>query len=217
MKAPQVGELVARMTPLEFVSGKLTAAGQAQGAKTNSILKWTQESQRLGDIVRGSLLRNTLLQNYALPKKVFEPEFSKYDAGMQYGLHCDAGLFNPFAANALRTDLSVTLFLSAASDYDGGELRLKHNAGEARIKADIGDAVVYPSTFLHEVTRITRGCRLVAVTWIESHVRSHEARSVLYELSCIAADLSEDLHTRSDTKLQLSRTYNNLVRLFADT
>ncbi|MFX9722000.1 2OG-Fe(II) oxygenase, partial [Acinetobacter baumannii] len=84
--------------------------------------------------------------------------------------------------DTLRTDLSVTVFLSPAAGYDGGELVLDSPAGEQTIKLDAGAAVLYPSTFLHRDAPVTRGERRVAVTWVQSLVRSAEQRAILFDL-----------------------------------
>ena len=66
----------------------------------------------------------------------------------------------------MRSDLAVTIFLSDLTDYDGGELVLDTPLGMYSVKLPAGDVVVYPATTLHEVRPVTRGVRLVAVTWM---------------------------------------------------
>jgi PKHD-type hydroxylase len=72
------------------------------------------------------------------------------------------------------------------ADYDGGELVIEQG-GERTYKLPAGSAIVYPSTTLHRVERVTRGTRLVGITWIQSMVRSADDREILFDLSPPAA------------------------------
>jgi predicted 2-oxoglutarate/Fe(II)-dependent dioxygenase YbiX len=56
----------------------------------------------------------------------------------------------------IRTDLSVTLFLSEPVEYDGGELVVEDVYGSHEIKLAAGDLVLYPASSLHMVTPVTR-------------------------------------------------------------
>ena len=57
------------------------------------------------------------------------------------------------------------------------------NFGERRVKLAAGDAVLYPSSSVHYIDEVTRGERLVAVSWIQSLVREPERRALLHELN----------------------------------
>src|SRR5699024_7560319 len=54
--------------------------------------------------------------------------------------------------------LSMTLFLSEPDEYDGGELVIEDQFGAQQVKLPAGHMVLYPSTSLHQVTPVTRGC-----------------------------------------------------------
>ena len=75
------------------------------------------------------------------------------------------------APAGIRSDLSVTLFLSPPDAYDGGELVVEMALGEQPIKLDAGEAIVYPSSSMHHVAPVTRGVRYAAVTWVQSAYR----------------------------------------------
>jgi PKHD-type hydroxylase len=55
----------------------------------------------------------------------------------------------------IRTDLSVTLFVTKPEDYDGGELTVEDKYGVHEVKLPAGDMVLYPSTSLHHVKPVT--------------------------------------------------------------
>jgi PKHD-type hydroxylase len=85
----------------------------------------------------------------------------------------------------------MTLFLSDPGSYDGGALAIDHTHGTARVKLPAGHAVFYQSLQVHRVETITRGTRLAAVTWIESHVREPSDREVLYDLARLLNEVAD--------------------------
>ena len=71
----------------------------------------------------------------------------------RYGAHIDNAIMPMSGTNEmLRTDLSVTLFLSEPDEYEGGELTVETMYGAQEIKLNAGDMILYPSTSLHHVT-----------------------------------------------------------------
>ena len=95
--------------------------------------------------------------------------------GMAYGKHVDNALMGPKGGRE-RSDVSITVFISDIDEYDGGELVIHSPFGVQEVKLPSGSVVVYPSSSLHEVTEVTRGERLVAVTWAQ---RGHHVLSEL--------------------------------------
>ena len=64
---------------------------------------------------------NGLFLSAALPIWVFPPLFNRYEIGMDVGSHVDNAIRTHVASGQhIRTDISVTLFLSAPEEYDGG-------------------------------------------------------------------------------------------------
>ncbi|MCK5810263.1 MAG: Fe2+-dependent dioxygenase, partial [Cocleimonas sp.] len=72
-----------------------------------------------------------------------------------------------------------------------------------------------PSKSLHKVTPVTKGVRLVAVTWAQSLVKSNEQRELLYDLS-IARDKLIEKMPQSDETGRISRSYANLLRMWSE-
>ena len=114
-----------------------------------------------------------------------------------------------------RTDISITVFLNSPEDYVGGELVVKTEFGEQQVKLNAGDAILYPSSSLHHVNEVTQGERLVAVTWVQSMVRSTEQRTLLFEMSQMRDQLLKE-QPNSELTARLNRTYANLLRMWAD-
>jgi PKHD-type hydroxylase len=85
---------------------------------------------------------------------------------------------------------------------------------EVRLRAQAGSAIVYPSTTIHRVEEVTRGERLVALTFIESRIADGEQRELLYELNEVAAIAGEKMDV--DTYTRLQRVQQNLIRKWGD-
>ncbi|MCK5917072.1 MAG: Fe2+-dependent dioxygenase, partial [Cocleimonas sp.] len=87
--------------------------------------------------------------------------------------------------------------------------------GEHKVKLSAGSAVIYPSRSLHQVSPVTKGVRLVAVTWAQSLVKSNEQRELLYDLSIARDKLIEEM-PQSDETGRVSRAYANLLRMWSE-
>ena len=87
----------------------------------------------------------------------------------------------------LRSDLSCTVFVNDPSTYEGGELSIEIGNLAIPFKGAAGEAIVYPSTTLHEVVPVRSGQRLVSITFIESYIADEHQRTQVYELNEIAA------------------------------
>ena len=83
------------------------------------------------------------------------------------------------------------------------------------MKLEAGSAVIYPSTSLHRVAKVTKGERLVVVGWVRSMVRSAEQREVLFDLDQMIAGMREDQAQRAVLGLLL-KTKANLMRMWVE-
>jgi PKHD-type hydroxylase len=198
---------------LPHVDGRSTAGWAAREVKHNLQLDTSDTAVRaLQTDLHQRLAAHPLLRLYARPQRITLPLFNRYDVGMRYGRHVDDALMGE---PPLRTDLAYTVFLSAPTDYDGGELVLEGSAGETPIKLNAGAAVIYPAGALHRVNEVTRGERLAAVGWIQSQVRDATQRDVLFDLDRTRRDLFER-EGDSDRFAVLSRCSGALMRMWAE-
>ena len=198
-----------------FVDGKLSAGQEAVRVKNNTELQAQDALMTpLNNLVMGKLVRHPVYQSAALPAGIAAPFYARYTEGMRYGNHVDDPVMGP-ANQRYRSDISITVFLNAPQDYDGGELVIVSNFGEQSVKLNAGDAVMYPSSSTHRVNEVTRGERLVAVTWCQSMVRDAAQRELLYNLSLARDALIADDAT-GDTTQRVSNAYTNLVRMWAE-
>ncbi|MCC3417796.1 MAG: Fe2+-dependent dioxygenase [Microcoleus sp. PH2017_01_SCD_O_A] len=214
LSSEELGLIVDRLKNAEFVDGKLTAGWYAQQVKNNAQLKNdAAPTQELRNLVNQALKRNSLFQIAARPKAIRPIMFSRYQGGMYYGTHIDNAIMGD--EKLMRSDLSLTLFLSHPATYTGGELVIESTQGEQAFKLDAGSMVVYPTTTLHRVEPITEGERLAAVTWVQSLVRDAHNREILFDLDTVRDTLFQKSGKTAEFDL-LSKSIANLLRKWAD-
>lgn len=198
-----------------FVDGKLSAGNAAARVKNNQeVARDATELDNLNDIVMNSLVQHPVYRAAALPLRVAAPYYARYTPGMTYGEHVDDPIMG-VDGMPYRCDVAITLFLSNTNDYDGGELAVHTPFGMQLVKLPAGDAIMYPASSLHQVTPVTRGERLVAVTWLQSAVRDPAQRELLYELHLAREQLMRAAPDAVETA-QVNRSYVNLVRMWSD-
>jgi PKHD-type hydroxylase len=198
-----------------FVDGKLSAGTAASRVKQNEELQMDNtQLEQLNNIVMGCLVKHPTFQSAALPVKIAAPFYARYQPGMTYGDHVDDAIMGP-PQGRYRSDVSTTVFLNSPDDYDGGELVIRTSFGEQQIKLQAGQAVVYPSSSLHHVAEVTRGERLVAVTWAQSMVRDPAQRELLFGLNQARESLLQKHPDEAETR-QVDITYSNLFRMWAE-
>ncbi len=202
-----------------WIDGRRSAGEQAVQHKNNQQLAQDSASAAtLRALVLAALQRDALLLSAALPRKIFNPLFNRYGGDANhYGAHVDGAVLHSRASGEwVRSDLSCTLFLSEPHEYDGGELLLHDSFCPQRLKLPAGDAVLSPSTRVHEVLPVTRGVRIASFFWIESMVRSDEQRRLLFDMDMALLALRQR-HGDSAETTRLTGTYHNLLRMWAST
>jgi PKHD-type hydroxylase len=150
--------------------------------------------------------------DFAMPKQVGPPLLCRYLPGMKYGSHADSA-FVHVGNQRLRSDLSCTVFISDPAAYEGGELSLILGNQTLNFKGAPGEAIVYPSTTLHEVTPVRSGQRLVGITFIESLVADQHQRMQIYNLNEVAALEGETMQWENRVRLQI--VCQNLMRMWS--
>ena len=202
-----------------WVDGRTSAGGQAVAQKANRQLAQDSDAAaKLQALVLAAVRRDPVFFSAALPRRIFNPLFNRYDPeAPRYGPHVDGAVLHSRATQEwVRTDISCTVFLADPGEYDGGELTVQDTFGNRRVKLPAGDAVLYPGTSVHEVTPVTRGARLASFFWIESMVRSDERRRLLFDLDMNLVKLRER-HGETAEATALTGIYHNLLRQWAST
>ena len=200
--------------------GRSTAGAQSALVKNNEQLPPDSETaRRLGHRIVSALTANPRFISAAVPLQIFPPLFNRYAAadGHHFGIHVDNAVRGDrLTGLRIRTDLSVTLFLSEPEEYDGGELVIEDLYGSHEIKLAAGDLVLYPATSLHMVTPVTRGTRVASFFWLQSMIRDAHARSMIFDLDTAIQALVERLGRDDPETVKLTGIYHNLIRHWAE-
>jgi len=215
----QVKKIRSYLDSADWIDGAESAGAQANSVKNNQQLSVDSElSRQLSDTVLDGLARHATFVSAALPQKIYPPMFNRYGVGETYGLHVDNAVrIVPGTATRVRTDLSATLFFSDPEEYEGGELRIEDKFGAHHVKLKAGDMILYPSTSLHMVEPVTKGCRISSFFWLQSMVRSHESRDVLHDLDQSIQSLTALHGHQHQDVMRLTGIYQNLIQQWVDT
>jgi PKHD-type hydroxylase len=87
-------------------------------------------------------------------------QYVEYPVGGHFAAHMD------LIPGSFMRKLAVSVQLSAATDYDGGDLacHLSHQ-NTAIASRVLGDAFMFPTYMMHHVTPVTRGTRKALLAW----------------------------------------------------
>ncbi|MBP0590061.1 Fe2+-dependent dioxygenase [Paraburkholderia sp. LEh10] len=201
-----------------WVDGRATAGYQGAPVKRNQqIAEGSPIALEMGDRIVASLERHPLFISAALPNKVYPPLFNRYEGGMHFGSHVDGAIrLVPGSGARVRTDISITLFLTPPDEYDGGELLIEDTFGVQEVKLPAGHAIVYPGTSLHQVRPVTRGARVSSFFWVQSLVRDDTQRAMLFDLDGAIQRLNASNGDEA-ARRTLVGCYHNLLRMWSDT
>jgi PKHD-type hydroxylase len=211
------GQEIARLREIagraKFVDGKLT--NPHSKVKNNTQLDYADPAYReSAQLLHAALLRSEEVRNFAFPKMVAPPLLTRHAPGMNYGVHSDAPFMGVGGPRPLRSDLSCTIFLADPATYEGGALAIHLGGRTIEFKLQPGGAIVYPSTTLHEVTPVTSGERLVAISFIESQIVDQNHRELLWELYEVQA--LEGFNISWENRTRLSHVTSSLHRMWGE-
>ena len=194
-----------------FADGRITNPHNT--AKQNEQLHEPQAFQKSSQLLLQAFQRSEEFRDFAFPVIVAPPFLTRYRPGMKYGLHTDAAFLRS-PQSELRSDLSCTIFLNDPDSYEGGSQHILYGDAELRFKLRPGQAVIYPSDTFHEVEPVTKGERLVAITFIQSRIQDPFRRNLLYNLNEVAA--LEGLKMSHDNYSRLQLVQAQLLRYWGD-
>ena len=219
LSTDQVAHFREKLVAVAWADGRVTAGYQSARAKHNlQLAEDDPVALELGALVRTALKANTTYFAAALPQCVFPPLFNRYRVGDGFGAHIDNAVRYDRSGQlvqAVRTDLSATLFLSSPDEYDGGELVIEDAFGAQRVKLPAGDMLLYPASSVHRVDPVTRGERLASFFWIQSLVRDAGERRLLFDLDLAIRKLGQS-QVDHPALVELTGVYHNLLRRWAE-
>ncbi len=195
----------------KFIDGRIS--NPHNQTKYNLQIDTTTDLYRESTSILGqALLRSEEVRNFAFIHRFAPPLMCRYKPDMKYGKHPD-NAYLPMQPAPLRSDISCTVFIADPASYDGGELAIHLGSRPITIKGQRGAAVLYPSTTIHEVQPVTRGERLVAITFMESQICDEKKRDLLYTLNEVAA--LEGLKMEWDNRVRLEHVRHSLHRMWS--
>jgi PKHD-type hydroxylase len=207
LKPAEVEALRRTAASSQFVDGR---ASNPHSTVKNNLQLYDKGAS---DTMARALFGNEEFRNFAFPVVLAPPMISRYAPGMHYGAHADAA-YLPLGEKPIRCDVSCTIFLSDPQSYEGGALRISLGSQAVRIRGKAGSAVVYPSHMLHEVEPVSRGERLVGLTFIQSRIKESTRRELLYELNEVAALEGLNMDPANYARLQVVQ--RNLLHAWGD-
>ena len=196
----EVQECRAIAAAANFTDGRIS--NPHNPAKVNEQLADSNAYERSVKLLHGALVRSEELHRFGFPVLIAPPLLSRYKPGMKYGPHTDVA-FLQIGPMSIRSDLSCTVFLNDPDSYEGGGLHIALGDGHLHFKLPPGYAIVYPSDTLHEVEPVTKGERLVAITFMQSRIPDPFRRNLLYDLNEVAALEGLKMSQENYTRLQL--------------
>lgn len=213
LSADEVAYLVTVAQQLHFVDGRATNPDST--VKNNQQVPQNDpQGTEPGTVLRDALFRHPEVRAFAYPRAMARPTLARYEPGMNYGWHVDEAMFP--STPPMRSDLSCTVWLVPPESYDGGDLVIELAQQQLRFKGNAGDAILYPSTTIHQVTPVTRGQRLVGITWLHSYIADTQQRELLLQIDeARAIELGSRRDERMLVLLESLRT--NLFRMWSDT
>jgi PKHD-type hydroxylase len=195
----------------QFVDGRVS--NPHSQVKNNLQLHEPNAYQQSASLIMQAMARHEDFNNFSLPVAIAPPMMTRYTSGMRYGAHHDMAYLH--VANAtIRSDLSCTVFLNEPDTYEGGALCIHLGTEDVRFRCPAGNAILYPSSTLHEVEAVSGGERLVAITFIQSRVQDPFHREMLYEINEVAA--VEGLKMEPDNLAKLQWAHQSLLRYWGD-
>lgn len=211
----QIKTIATKLFSAEFVDGSISGGPLGKGNKKNTQVSPNDPSYReMANQVMQAMQRNDQFNAYAMPRRILAPLFASYVPGEKYGSHIDATLMGPYPG--MRTDLSITIFLNDPDAYDGGDLILETPFGEQSFKRKAGDAIIYPTYYLHRVEPVKSGRRLAIVTWVESMVADAGRREILQDFAEVM-DMLVERNAERDVLVRLEKGRLNLMKMWAIT
>ncbi len=213
--ASDLEEILSLAPNLNWRDGAQTAGRAARAVKRNEQADLSKgQGGALQLKLRNLILSHPIIAAAAIPFRMTPLIISRTSQGGGFGPHTDNAWIGT-GEYAVRTDLSLTLFLSEPKTYEGGELIVEMQGATEAFKLNAGDMLIYPSNFVHQVAQVTAGVRYVAIGWIESRIQDEMARSLLFDLANLQAALGNKYTQSCAEMLTLTKVRNALLKRFS--
>ena len=203
----QCQTLLDKVREADWIDGRTTAGAQARTGKINEQIP--QESpvrEEMHNLVQTAMWAHPAIKSFCVPRKLHRFLISRTRTGGGYDSHVD----NAYMSSG-RSDLSFTLCLSDHRSFNGGSLEVDTVTESMQLELQQGEIVIYPSSTMHRVNKVTSGERVACVGWIESYLKNESDRITLFQLDTGARGLLAR-HGRSEELDLVFLAYTNLLR-----
>lgn len=148
----------------EMVSGEYSDGdAMVVGPKRNTDICWVSAETFLGAKMLNHVLVANTRANWNFDIDGMEMvQVGRYGVGGHYDWHLDLNMTQK-DASGMQRKLSVCLFLSDPSEYEGGDFLFR--GSDTPVPKAQGTILVFPSFLEHKVTPVTEGVRYSAVSW----------------------------------------------------
>lgn len=142
------------------------------------------------------------------------PAFQRYLAGAS----SEPQLAPPLAGadTPLRVDLSLWLWLSDRSAYDGGRVIIDEGGAVSRWSGEAGDAIAYSAGARWSVEPITRGELSICRLEVQSLIAGDIERRILLDFHRAFREFEKRPASAAHAQT-LRRVYNGLIRMWAES
>ena len=203
----QCRTLLDKVSGAEWIDGRTTAGAQARSGKINEQIAQTSPvREEIHNLVQKAMWAHPAIKSFCLPRKLHRFLISRTRTGGGYDSHVD----NAYMSSG-RSDLSFTLCLSDHHSFTGGSLEVDTVTDSMQLELLQGEIVIYPSSTMHRVNKVTSGERVACVGWIESYLKNESDRITLFQLDTGARGLLAK-HGRSEELDLVFLAYTNLLR-----
>lgn len=176
-----------------YTPGKLSSGENAEIKITEVLNQNDLYYKQIYDILGASISKNDIISSLLPVKKITPPMVVKYSEGAFYDWHVDE-----LQICDTVTHYSMTVFLNNPDDYEGGELLLQKDNKIEEHKLSAGKALIYSTGLLHKVNEVTKGTRIVAISWIESLIRDSFMRNIIFDMGKITLNLCKEATQNND-------------------
>jgi predicted 2-oxoglutarate/Fe(II)-dependent dioxygenase YbiX len=131
----------------------------------------------MGDMdVIGNKLKDTLKENIKIKgidtTNLYNFQFTQYTSGDYFDWHTDS-------SHIMWPGRYYTCIILLNNDYKGGELEIKENVGNFIVEKNVGDLILFPSTYMHRVLPVLDGVRYTLVNWVIVDYANTKSKTII--------------------------------------
>lgn len=122
-----------------------------------------KECKRTLNILQGIIIQE--LSNYNIDvSQISEVQYVRYELGGKFDWHHD--IIPTERADSKSRGITFSINITDPSEYEGGELKIKHNKTIIELSKEKGSYIMFPSYMKHQVFEVTRGIREAIILWV---------------------------------------------------